>query len=435
MKNLQAEKSVIASIMQTGLHAYRQAAGLLKGYTVFTDTGCRALWQAYNIMASSGMMSDDAPLSTPEVISVLQSTPASEIGGPEEETLFQAVEGFGGIIERAQQYSGRRYIERESRLVAEAWRRRQLVRAISSAEHDMKNPTKSPDDVLASLIEESRDIGSSQVRAVTGQDCIEQHNAREGALEALGGTLGSWGVPKLDSLMPLHPGGYYFIAARPGSGKTSMGLQVAQATAAKGVKTTFISLELPEADIGRKLLAAGDPIYEELSIVSATDANRAELRRICMSSVQAGAQVILVDYVQDVARTGAETEYERVTETSRMLRAIAKAESICMIGLAQLNRQSGTGEKIRPPRASDLRGSGNLEQDAFCILMLHLEDKESLVPDMQLILEKNRFGRTGYISAQFDKPRGRICEKAEAQPSRDHDRYSRAPDAGEDLFG
>ena len=80
---------------------------------------------------------------------------------------------------------------------------------------------------------------------------------------------------------------------------------------------------------------------------------------------------------------------------SRRLFALAKELNIPIVVLAQLNRNADGKE----PRLSDLRESGDIEQDADQIIFLHKSDQPSM---LDLIVAKNRFGPIAHTKARWE---------------------------------
>ncbi|MBI4324941.1 MAG: DnaB-like helicase C-terminal domain-containing protein, partial [Chloroflexi bacterium] len=81
------------------------------------------------------------------------------------------------------------------------------------------------------------------------------------------------------------------------------------------------------------------------------------------------------------------------------LKTLAKELHLPLIVLAQLNRD--TERENRVPRLSDLRDSGAIEQDGDIIGLLHRSESAGDVQTVQLIVAKNRTGRTGKVDLIF----------------------------------
>jgi replicative DNA helicase len=111
-------------------------------------------------------------------------------------------------------------------------------------------------------------------------------------------------------------------------------------------------------------------------------------------------KIVIVDYLQlleDNSKKGDSREVE-ISKISRGLKLIAKESELPIIALSQLSRESEKREG--PPKMSDLRGSGSIEQDADCITFLHTPNKSK--PSItELIVEKNRNGPCGSIEITF----------------------------------
>ena len=125
---------------------------------------------------------------------------------------------------------------------------------------------------------------------------------------------------------------------------------------------------------------------------------------------------IVVDYLgkitPDSRRQG---RYEYMTEISGDLKTLARKYKVPVLALAQLNR-ANTERRDKRPQLSDLRDTGAIEQDADGVIFLHREDyyQEKVDRDpwepseLDIIVEKNRHGRTGTCKAAFFMATGRI---------------------------
>ena len=116
------------------------------------------------------------------------------------------------------------------------------------------------------------------------------------------------------------------------------------------------------------------------------------------------ADVIFIDYLSLIKSEG-KGLYERVTNISMDLHTMAQQSKITVVALSQLNRE-GKGE----PDMTSLRESGQIEQDADVILLLHETDREQQNSDRKLIIAKNKEGSTGYITLSFTGEFQRFCE-------------------------
>jgi replicative DNA helicase len=119
--------------------------------------------------------------------------------------------------------------------------------------------------------------------------------------------------------------------------------------------------------------------------------------------------LLVVDYLQLIEGTG--NEYEVVGNASKMFKRIAKELHIPVVVLSQLNRQLENRDEKRP-RMSDLRGSGQIEQDAdviifpyrpavYCECMGVSDCAHDHKRDAEIIVAKHRGGKIGMAKAQY----------------------------------
>ena len=252
------------------------------------------------------------------------------------------------------------------------------------------------------------------------------------------------GFPSLDSLIGgFARGGLYILAARPGVGKSALGIAMADMLA-KEHRVLYVSLEMTSEELNARRVAAvstapcsyGKLLFgqtteqEDAAIVSAC-ADLSE-RKLYLSAVShltvaelgvqarnARAEVVMVDYLGLLSGTDRRAgEYERITQISGDLKRLAKSLDCVIVALCQLNREAvglpGEGEKI--PRLSQLRSSGAIEQDADGVLLLHRPEygrqnitRSPAAPQQFFVdVAKNRHGRTGTVELAWYAPVNRF---------------------------
>jgi replicative DNA helicase len=229
----------------------------------------------------------------------------------------------------------------------------------------------------------------------------------------------------LSDLSHLHvvPGNLLIVGARPGVGKSALLASVALSAGRSGWRALYLSLEMPSSQIRQRMLSAlsGIPLT---TVVAASDpamlpaaqdlkalpiwvqdaTMKLSLARI-ESLVGHFARkyperaVVFLDYVQLVTVPGHRANrYQEVGEVSRGLKALALSQRIPIIAAAQLKREA-EGSDTRKPRLSDLRESGDLEQDADQVLLLNAHEEGH---EMNLV--KYRMGATtGWRAVHFHK--------------------------------
>lgn len=240
------------------------------------------------------------------------------------------------------------------------------------------------------------------------------------------------GLVDLDAVLGgLQRGRMYVIGARPGRGKSSLALGIADAAAAAGHPTHVISIEMTAEElVGRSIasharvnpnsfrthnpnLRASERDFKRMHVVTpkvaklpVTIADRiSSLQDIMMSIHQAitsGVQLIVVDYLQLIHVPGFRgNRNELVTEISNAMKRVAHQHQIPVIVVSQLNRSSE--REGRRPGLADLREGGSIEQDADCVILLHQEDDDQLIQNIEAVVAKNRGGRTGPLRLTFYK--------------------------------
>lgn len=228
--------------------------------------------------------------------------------------------------------------------------------------------------------------------------------------------------------------GLYILAARPGCGKTTLALQIAEKVAKSGAPTLFMSLEMSNYQITAKRISVESGMnYTKIitgNIARGEHGSIAEacgilsdrpltINRRASASVDdigflahqiRGLGFVVIDYLGLVRNNYGTKLYEKVTDTSNRLKGLARQLGVPVLCLAQLNREV-EGRVSGRPKISDLRDSGAIEQDADGILLLHrnMDDVPDDVPaDLTCIIGKNRHGRTGDVNLKFYLPTGRI---------------------------
>lgn len=240
------------------------------------------------------------------------------------------------------------------------------------------------------------------------------------------------GFENLDDLLGggLVNSGLYIIAARPGVGKTTLALNIADNMAERGNPVLFISLEMSVKQITAKRIASrcGVPYktllmrsmnqgeYDKMALATRKMAylplkvNRrpgATVRQIeSMARSVKGLRCIVVDYLGLIrADRRAKSRYEEITDISGNLKQMAIRLGVPVLCLAQLNRETER-EKDSMPKMYQLRDSGAIEQDSDGIMLLHRAQSDENAQEWEgteceCILAKNRHGDTGTTKFSF----------------------------------
>jgi replicative DNA helicase len=253
------------------------------------------------------------------------------------------------------------------------------------------------------------------------------------------------GVPtgfiELDRLLAgLRGGDLIVLAARPSIGKTSLALNMAINAARAGVTIAFFSLEMPAIQLTQKVLSSeasvdssrmrrGDlqeadwkDIISTCSVLNEYNFYIDDTPGLTLVELRAKARrqlhnvdrgFIIVDYLQLMQDKGKNPQdrWIAVGEISRGLKILAKELNVPILALSQLSR-AVEARKDKRPQLSDLRESGNIEQDADVVMFidrsLSPEEADSFDrPNLglaRLIIGKNRNGAIADIEMVFDAP-------------------------------
>ena len=257
----------------------------------------------------------------------------------------------------------------------------------------------------------------------------------EEASKAPGGITGlETGFKKLDEmLLGFHNSELILIAGRPSMGKTAFALNIAEYfTMKKNYKVAFFEMEMPREQLVSRLfsmvshvdsqklrsgsltdgewddLIAGSSLVANSSLIidDTPGLNIAMLRtKAKRYKLEYGIQALFVDYMQlmsgsdNAQRQGRQNE---MAEISRGLKSIARELDIPVIALSQLSRgpEQRTGD--HRPVNSDLRDSGQIEQDADVIMFIYRDEvytKEASEKKgiAEIIVSKQRNGPTGKV--------------------------------------
>lgn len=261
---------------------------------------------------------------------------------------------------------------------------------------------------------------------------IEDYHQRQGTLTGIG-----TGFIDLDKMTTgLHGGEMIVIAARPSVGKTSLAMNIAEHVSIdQKLPVGVFSLEMTAESLVLRMLCSRSRVnlrnvregflaerdFPKLTGTAGKLANsllfiddssglsilqlRAKARRMHQ---QYGIKLFVIDYLQLLHSTSrrAENRQQEIADISSGIKALAKELNVPVIVLSQLNREVER-EKGRPPRLSDLRESGAIEQDADLVGLLYRPTKQGEDEDgvsdagegdaiaVNLLIAKQRNGPAG----------------------------------------
>lgn len=325
-------------------------------------------------------------------------------------------------------------------------RHRRALYAISS---EIMQKVQDPQEEVARLAEMLKKGGTVADTAPASVSMVE-------ALAMLMETFGDkrkacqTGIMAFDRLTGGVRGGkLIIIGARPGIGKTALALSMGKHVAQHTGGVLVVSLEMSEEEIMARLYASesgvdvqeleSGKLSDEAMMTFAECGQRVAQLPIriatrCTTPLQIrreaqkmrekeGLSLVVVDYLQLVRADGKHgSRYEEVSEISRELKLMAMDLGVPVIALSQFNRSSEAGKNgqasKRAPTMAEAKDSGSIEQDANIFIVQWAPENPGNDPYaqqaqqiceangwewQQLIVEKNRQGRTGLINIGFDK--------------------------------
>lgn len=236
------------------------------------------------------------------------------------------------------------------------------------------------------------------------------------------------GFRDLDSkLAGMQASNLIILASRPGQGKTSLALNIAQHVAVNvKMPVGIFSLEMSQEELVDRLLVAQADIdawrlktgkldekdFDRLSIAMGELAEaplfiddtpgitisemRTKARRL---QIEHGLKFLIVDYLQLVHGRNLENRVQEVSEISQSLKNLARELKIPVLAISQLSR-AVEARGTRKPQLADLRESGAIEQDADVVMFIYREDLEK-PEEVTLDIQKHRNGPIGDIQLFF----------------------------------
>ncbi len=247
------------------------------------------------------------------------------------------------------------------------------------------------------------------------------------------------GLSDLDDYTNGLQPGFYLLGARPSMGKTTLMLNMIVSACRAGKLCVLFSIEMPSEQITMKILAdMADVSIEKiqrpinlsdlewhristameemkrfkLEIIDDSKATPSSIRLDLMRIKREHGDIglVCIDYLQLMKCDNKENRTQEISEISREVNAFKKDFNCPVIALSQLNRALENRSDKRPVN-SDLRESGQLEQDADVIMFLYRDEvyyEDSQDKGMaEILIRKNRLGRVGKVGALFkgDKQR------------------------------
>ncbi|HDR3524584.1 replicative DNA helicase [Bacillus pacificus] len=245
----------------------------------------------------------------------------------------------------------------------------------------------------------------------------------------------------------LQEGDFVVLGARPSMGKTAFALNVGLHAAKSGAAVGLFSLEMSSKQLLKRMASCIGEVsggrlknpkhrfaIEDWEKVSKAFAEIGELPFEIYDNAGISVQdiwmqtrklkrkhgdkkiLIIVDYLQlitgDSKHKG--NRFQEISEISRKLKLLARELNVCVVALSQLSRSVESRQDKRP-LLSDLRETGQIEQDADVIMLMYREDyydKETMQKELtEIHVAKHRNGPVGSFKLRFFKEFGRFVER------------------------
>ena len=235
-----------------------------------------------------------------------------------------------------------------------------------------------------------------------------------------------------------QPGNLIILAARPSMGKSALVTNMAENAALAGRAIALFSLEMSESELAPRFVASQARIKGEdlrrgkvaaerwpkileacdrlaqapLYVDDSSDTGVLEVRAKCRrlhSQVPGGLGLIVIDYLQLMRSEGhIESRVEQVGQISRGLKGLARELNVPVIALSQLSRAvEQRGKDDKKPILSDLRESGQIEQDADLVMFIYRDEYYNQDSEREgeadIIIAKHRNGPIGEVVLTFQK--------------------------------
>jgi len=446
-KNIEAEQTVLGSILENNELFDEITDEINEGH--FHDTIHQKIYKIISNLISKGLLAN--PITIKNFFNDNQEL--TEIGGLEY------------LLKLTKVSTTKNQIKHYSKLLADLYIRRQLIKISEETLEDSKN--KELEITGTNILEnterklfEIAERGEFQRSFVTFKDALKE--TIDMATAAYKNDQGIVGVPSGltdldDRLGGLHKQDLIIIAGRPSMGKTALATNIAFNAAEniqkqnKKTSVAFFSLEMSSEQLSTRILS-------EQSRIKSNDIRRGKINQedfekfieasknlenlplhiddtpaITISALsnrarrlkrKQGLDLIVIDYIQLMKSSGYRNEGRvlEIAEITQGLKALAKELDVPVLALSQLSRQVEQRED-KKPQLADLRESGSIEQDADVVMFVfreqyylekqepklgtaeHVEWQEKMSQvhnQAEIIIGKQRHGPTGLIKLEFE---------------------------------
>jgi replicative DNA helicase len=351
------------------------------------------------------------------------------------------VGGFSYLSEMSSAIPTTANIKHYERLIIDSYK---LKNAYESAQKFLMEVQGNKDTTLINQL--AQEITSIQESYAVQKKKSWQESLQELVDDAFTDSIGMTGIDtgftELNKMTDgLQGNNLIIIGARPSMGKTAFALNIgSNACMIQDCRVEIFSLETPEKRLMKRIISSTGNIDAErmrrmdiqdnekvlndfmstVGVVSKYDIHIHDKATISVEEIRSivaegnrqavkdgRKHLVIIDYLQLINYVGPINNYvQQIGHISRSLKVMASDFDIPVIALSQLSRGVEQRQDKRP-MMSDIRESGNIEQDADVIAFLYRDDyydKESEQKNItEVIIAKNRDGAVGTVSLAFIK--------------------------------
>ena len=362
-----------------------------------------------------------------------------------EKGLIEDVGGIGYLAQLSESTPSTSNIKYYEKIVWSKWRDREVVRnteALKQAVHSGNDTELAIQTQMAALLNLSREDKNSDGRIRDG--LVEMYGDLENPIRGLAGM--DTGFTELNRMTAgLKPQELIIVAARPSVGKTAFCLNVGNNAAGEygdGDVVAIFSLEMGQKELLKRMVSINGNIdgnrmkngdltpedWSNLTIAMGMMNNKnirifddagittnfiwSKVKKLC-DEFPGRRIMVIIDYLQLITGNPVHkgNRQAEIAEISRTLKTMARQLNVCVVALSQLSRGVEQRQDKRP-MMSDLRESGQIEQDADVIAFLYREDYYDRETEnkntIEIIIGKQRNGPVGSVELAFIKEYGKF---------------------------
>lgn len=362
-----------------------------------------------------------------------------------EKGLIDDVGGVGYLAQLAEATPGSSNVKYYEKIVWSKWRDREVVRnteALKQAVHSGDNTELAIQTQMAALLNLSREDKNSDGRIKDG--LVEVFGELENPIRGLAGM--DTGFTELNRMTAgFKPQELIIVAARPSVGKTAFCLNIGSNAAGEygeGDVVAIFSLEMGQKELLKRMVSINGNIdgnriktgeltpddwtkitqsmgmlnnkniriFDDAGIT--TNFIWSKVKKLC-DEFPGKRIMVIIDYLQLISGNPVHkgNRQAEIAEISRTLKTMARQLNVCVVALSQLSRGVESRQDKRP-MMSDLRESGQIEQDADVIAFLYREDYYDRETEnkntIEIIIGKQRNGPVGSVELAFVKEYGKF---------------------------